>query len=83
MNAERWKLTNEVLQDVLELLPSERQVFLDRAGLFAEVKEEVESLLALEECPDGFMSVSAGSLSGEMVLNGQKENHLRAENWDL
>ncbi|QQS42818.1 MAG: serine/threonine protein kinase [Acidobacteriota bacterium] len=40
---------NEVLEEVLELDPSERRAFLSSAGLSSEVRQEVEQLLSFEE----------------------------------
>ncbi|MCO6509539.1 MAG: protein kinase [Aridibacter famidurans] len=40
---------NEILEEVLEIEPSEREDFLSNAGLSREVLKEVELLLSLEE----------------------------------
>ncbi|MEZ5428340.1 MAG: protein kinase [Pyrinomonadaceae bacterium] len=76
MQAENWKIASEVLQEVLELPASERNNFLEKANLSAEVKAEVESLLALEESAGEFMSVSAGGLTGEMVFEKESSENL-------
>lgn len=50
MNPERWQQVNGVLENVLELAPSERTAFLDHACNGDEpLRQDVESLLASDD----------------------------------
>ena len=49
MKPENWKKVKEVLDEVLSFEPAERQKFLDKSRVGAEIRAEVESLLVFEE----------------------------------
>lgn len=71
MPAESWKAVKEVLLEALSLPPAARRDYLAGAGVTAEVRSEVESLLALEEEAEGFMSLPAGEFSGDFFARGE------------
>jgi serine/threonine protein kinase len=68
MKAESWITIKAVLQDVLNMSPSKRAEFLERADLSVEIKAEVKSLIEFEDESETFMSISAGSLAGELII---------------
>ncbi len=75
MRAEEWHKIEELLHAALELEPSERRGFLDdRLGAGeAEVRREVESLLACEEQADGFLEAPALAFSADFFAGGEDE----------
>ena len=59
MKPERWERVKEVLDAALELPAGERTAFLDKTcGADAELRKEVESLLAASEDSDSFLEKS-------------------------
>ena len=77
MKAENWKNIKDVLLEVLSLDSSERRVFLDKANISSDIRQEVESLLAFEEESEDLMHLSAVEFSkdffhSENTLIGQK-----------
>jgi len=63
MKAENWKNIKDVLLEVLSLDSSERRVFLDKANISSDIRQEVESLLAFEEESEDLMHLSAVEFS--------------------
>jgi len=63
MQSENWKKIKELLDEVLSLELSERQKFLDNAKVSAELRAEVESLLAFETESEDLMRLSAVEFS--------------------
>ena len=63
MKAENWKNIKDVLMKALNLDASERREFLDKADITSDTREEVESLLALEEESENLMRLSAVEFS--------------------
>ncbi|HKP69874.1 MAG TPA: protein kinase [Pyrinomonadaceae bacterium] len=61
MDSEKWKKAKEVLGEVLELEPGQREGFL--SGLDDEIRQEVESLLAFEEESESSLLLSAADFS--------------------
>jgi serine/threonine protein kinase len=56
MTAPEWQRVREVFERALDVAPGERAAFLERAcGSDAELRREVESLLAEHETPDGVL----------------------------
>ena len=72
MQAENWITIKQVLQEVLNLAPKEREKFWLKSDLSAEIKTEVKSLLEFEEEAENFMSATAGNLTGELVFAKEK-----------
>ena len=78
MQTEKWKKIKELLDKVLSLDALERKDFLDKSGVSAEVRAEVESLLAFESEAEDLMKLSAVEFSkdffdgGENALIGQQ-----------
>src|ERR1044071_7557736 len=59
-DSERWKLIDEILDELLDSPPSEREAILkSRCGTDASLRIEVEELLAATEKAGDFMEVSA------------------------
>lgn len=78
MNEGHWKQVKGLLNEVLTLDASARSRFLESSGASAEVRSEVESLIAFEEASADMMQLSAvefsreftedaGDLSGEVI----------------
>ncbi len=49
MKAENWKTVKEILQEILNLAPSERVEFFRKSAIDADIRTEVESLLTHEK----------------------------------
>ena len=77
MQSENWKKIKEILEEALKIKPDGRQAFLNKSGADAEIRAEVESLLAFEEEAEDMMHLSAVEFSGdffdadENVLTGK------------
>ncbi|HEX6625558.1 MAG TPA: protein kinase, partial [Pyrinomonadaceae bacterium] len=68
MNAERWRQIDEVFDAALELEPEARAGFLsDRCGGNAELRREVEALLAAHDKAGGFIETSAMKVAARAV----------------
>ena len=76
MTAENWITIKQVLHETLNLALPEREDFLAKSGLSAEIKTEVKSLLEFEEESENFMSATAGNLTGELVFEKEKRKNL-------
>ncbi len=63
MKTDNWIKVSEILSDCLEVEGSKRQEYLSDLDLSPELREEVESYLALEVNVDGLMSLSAVEFS--------------------
>jgi hypothetical protein len=63
MKAENWKNIKDVLLEILNLDPSGRRGFLEKADVSFEIRREVESLLAFETESEDLMRVSAVEFS--------------------
>jgi serine/threonine protein kinase len=72
MRKEERQIVNKVLLDVLQIERSERQKFLDEAGISPEIRAEVESLLALEQESENFLTAAASNFSLEFFLDDEK-----------
>ena len=81
MKAESWITIKKILDEVLSLAPPKRAEFLERADLPAEIKSEVSSLLEFEKESEGFMTVSASNLTGELIFQEEeaKRNSLTGQ----
>ena len=75
MTAENWVKIKAVLQETLSLAPTEREDFLESSGLSEVDKAEVKSLLAFELESEKFMSVSASSLTGELIFEEEERKN--------
>lgn len=75
MQAENWITIKKILDEIMKLSPSKRQVFLDNSNLPDEIRHEVESLIAVESQAESFLSVSAGSLAAEIIFHEKSENN--------
>jgi serine/threonine protein kinase len=65
MQADNWKTIKDTLLEALKLDPAKRRDYLEHAGLSAEVRAEVESLLIHEDSAQDFMSVTASGFTRE------------------
>ena len=75
MPAENWKAVKDVLLEALRLGPAARRDFLRADGLPAEIRAEVESLLALEAEAVDFMSLPAGLFSRDFFTPVEADAH--------
>ena len=66
MQPENWKKIKTTLLEALELDTAGRRAYLENAGLSAEVRAEVESLLTHEKSVNDFMSVTASGFAREL-----------------
>ena len=73
MQAKNWKKIKEIIGEVLELAPSERQKFLSEFD--DETRAEVESLLAFEEESESAMNLSAVEFSKDF-FDEDEQNRL-------
>jgi eukaryotic-like serine/threonine-protein kinase len=72
MTPERWAQVGGIYHDALELDAGERAAFLDRVcGGDAELRREVESLLAADAEAGGFIAGHAVSDAARMMAGGQ------------
>lgn len=62
MSAENWSQVKEILNDVLELEPEQRQAYLSSLDLSDEIKDEISSLLAFESEAELLMDASAAEI---------------------
>ncbi len=80
MQAENWKKIKQLLEETLQLEPSNRQAFLDRAAINPEIRAEVESLLAFEESSEDMMHLSAVEFSKDFFDEDDTTNGLIGQN---
>lgn len=78
MQSENWKKVKVLLDEVLELEVSERRNFLEKSGASAEIRAEVESLLAFENESEDLMRLSAVEFSKDFF--DESENALLGKN---
>ncbi len=77
MNAERLKQIEEIYHAALENAPDERESFLDEScGADADLRREIESLLAAENSFNSFIELSPAALAAEMFAEKEKQNNL-------
>lgn len=67
MEADNWKTIKGLLQEALRLDTNERAAYLDREGVTAETRSEVESLLGLAAEAEDFMTLSVGEFSKDFL----------------
>jgi len=79
MQSENWKKVKALLDEVLPLGSTERQNFLDKSGVSAEVRAEVESLLAFEEESEDLMRFSAVEFSRDFFDENDAQNPLTGQ----
>src|SRR5688572_22022427 len=69
MNSERWQKIKGLFDVALELAPEQRGKFLQKAcGADAELRREVESLLASFEAAESFMNKPAAEEVASLIL---------------
>lgn len=76
MNEENWKKVKDLLSEVLAFEPAKRSLVLASADVSAEVRAEVESLVAFEAEAANLMDLSAMEFSGEFLDDGERESPL-------
>ncbi len=81
METENWKDIKSILFNVLNLDTSERRNYLEQAHIAPETREEVESLLSLEDHARDFMSVSASGFAKELFNkdNGGENSFIKQQ----
>lgn len=67
MDASNWAKIKEILNLTIDLDRKERAAFLDEQDISAEIRAEVESLLANEDSAEGLMEVSAVAFSRDFI----------------
>ena len=68
MKAENWTKVKEILTEVLAIEFSERQMYLDKAKISDEIRQEVESLLTVETEAASLMNLSALEFSKDFFV---------------
>ena len=63
MQSENWKKVKKLLDEVLGMAHADRREFLENSGAAADIRDEVESLLAFEEESADLMRLSAVEFS--------------------
>jgi serine/threonine protein kinase len=79
MTEENWKYLKEIVGEVLNLPPLKRKDFLDNKNLSAEMRAEVESLIAFDQASENFLSVSAVTFSRDFIAFGEAEVSLAGQ----
>ncbi|MBD0370953.1 MAG: PD40 domain-containing protein [Pyrinomonadaceae bacterium] len=70
MNPERWKQVKEIFHAALEVAPAERVAFLDKAcSGDAEIRHEVESLIASHERTGEFIDAPAFEAAAHLLTD--------------
>jgi serine/threonine protein kinase len=69
MQAEDWKKVKEILHEAMQIEPPARRAFLDAAAPRAEIRVEVESLLAFETETEDFMSLSITDFAKDFLAS--------------
>lgn len=75
MHTENWKNIKDVLLESLALDSADRRSFLDEARITAEAREEIESLLSVEENAGDFMSVSESGFTKDFFEPNENGEH--------
>ncbi|HQX54661.1 MAG TPA: protein kinase [Pyrinomonadaceae bacterium] len=73
MSAENWPLVKAILDEVLDLAPPERAIFLDAGGLKPEIRAEVDALLAFEDDAQGLMQLSAVEFAKNFIDDDESD----------
>ena len=80
METENWKKVKELLDEVLDLETSERQRYLNKPDVSAEVRAEVESLLSFEDESADLMNLSAVEFFKDFFDDEEETNVLVGQN---
>jgi eukaryotic-like serine/threonine-protein kinase len=83
MQADNWKTIKNSLLVALKLDPSKRREYLEQAGLSAEVRAEVESLLTHDESAQDFMSLTASGFTREFLTGSGSSGALINQKIDI
>src|SRR5215472_13861533 len=74
MDSDRWKQIDDLLQSALEQPRDERESFLRRVCVGDEALEcEVQSLLASQECAEGFLETPAIEVAARDLAQRKSE----------
>ncbi|HRH45236.1 MAG TPA: protein kinase [Pyrinomonadaceae bacterium] len=77
MKSEKLKQIEEIYHAALEILPAERQAFLDKScGMDEILRREVESLLSLEVSSEDFLNALPESFVAEMFAANDIQTNL-------
>ncbi len=75
---DREKL-KEIIYEVLSLEQAERQDYLDKANLSAEMRSEIESLISYEKATETFMGLSAVAFSQDLFSEDDSQSGLTGQ----
>ncbi|MEJ7623902.1 MAG: serine/threonine-protein kinase [Pyrinomonadaceae bacterium] len=67
MDSKNWHRVKAVLGEALEIAPSSRMAFLDSAGLAADMRAEIETLIGFEDESADMMQFSAVEFSKDFI----------------
>lgn len=73
IQAKNWQTVKEILRDILRIEPSKRGEFLEKTETTAEIRREVESLLACEIESANFMSLPLTDFSKDFLAVEEPE----------
>jgi non-specific serine/threonine protein kinase/serine/threonine-protein kinase len=80
MTAEEWKNVKEVLHEALKIEPAARSSFFVERSVSAEIRREVESLLAVEAEAGNLMKISAVEFFTGCFDEDEEQNQLIGQN---
>lgn len=75
MDKEKWKILNPILRNALNLEADQRQKYLDSLSIEKEIREEIESLLGLEETAETWSPTTALDLLKDSFTYAKPEDH--------
>lgn len=67
MSSENWKIVKELLNELLEAKPEDREAILRSKQVSADILKEVKDLLAFETEAEGLMQLSAAEFSKDFI----------------
>ncbi len=76
MQTDNWEKVKNLLDEVLQVKASERQIFLNKSGINGEIRAEVESLIAFEAKAENLMNLSAIEFSTDFFAEDDSASAL-------
>lgn len=76
MQTDNWEQVKELLDEVLQIEPSKRKIFLRKSTVSDQIKAEVESLIAFEDEAENLMNLSAIEFSKDFFSEEEETNAL-------
>ncbi len=67
MDATTWTKVKSILHEILDVPVNERTAYIERLGLSAEMRSEIDSLMAFEDAAEDMMQLSAVEFSKDFI----------------